>query len=170
VGKIEGGDWASSVPAWCSFDVRTGLYAGEDAHQAAIEIENFIRQACGKDSFLSNNPPEVEFNGFMAEGYELEEGTDAEKALTIAHRTIANNELQSTTSLAYLDGRVFVLYDNTPCLVYGPMSANIHGFDEKVSIQSIENVTCTIALYIALWCGLEPVDSATDSDSRRPIN
>jgi acetylornithine deacetylase len=158
VGKIEGGDWASSVPAWCSFDVRTGLYAGEDARQAAIEIENFIRQACGKDSFLSNNPPEVEFNGFMAEGYELEEGTDAEKVLTIAHRTITDTQLESTTSLAYLDGRVFVLYDDTPCLVYGPMSENIHGFDEKVSIESIEKVTCAIALYIAMWCGLEPVD------------
>lgn len=30
------------------------------------------------------------------------------------------------------------------------------GFDEKESIQSIENVTCTIAL----WCGLEPVEQA----------
>lgn len=158
VGKIAGGDWASSVPAWCSFDVRTGLYPGEDAHQAATEIENFIRKACGNDPFLSNNPPEIEFNGFMAEGYELQEGTDAEQALNIAHQTISNHELQSTTALAYLDGRVFVLYDNTPCLVYGPTSENIHGFDEKVSIQSIENVTCTIALYIALWCGLEPVE------------
>jgi acetylornithine deacetylase len=158
VGKIEGGDWASSVPAWCSFDVRTGLYTGENAQQGAQEIETFIRQACGEHPFLSNNPPEVQFNGFMAEGYELEEGTDAEQALTIAHQTITSRSLESTTSLAYLDGRVFVLYDDTPCLVYGPTSANIHGFDEKVSIQSIESVTCTIALYIALWCGLEAID------------
>jgi len=157
VGKIEGGDWASSVPAWCSFDVRTGLYPGEDAEQGSKDIENFIRQASGNHPFLSNNPPDVEFNGFTAEGYELKEGSDAEKALRLAHQTICKRELQSTTSLAYLDARVFMLYDDTPCLVYGPTAANIHAFDEKVSIQSIERVTCAIALYIAHWCGLEPV-------------
>jgi acetylornithine deacetylase len=53
---------------------------------------------------------------------------------------------------------VFVLYDDTPCLVYGPISDNIHGFDERVEIESIKRVTTTIALCIAAWCGLEPVD------------
>ena len=156
VGKIEGGDWASSVPAWCSFDVRTGLYPGEDAHQGAREIEDFLRGAAGHHPFLSNNPPEVEFNGFMAEGYELPEGSDAEQTLAAAHRRVFQQELSTVTSLAYLDGRVFVLYGETPCLVYGPVSSNIHGFDECVSIASIERVTKTIALYIAMWCGLEP--------------
>lgn len=158
VGKIEGGDWASSVPAWCSFDVRTALYPGEDAREGAREIENFLRRASGTHPFLSNNPPEVEFNGFMAEGYELKEGTEAEKTLMKAHKQVFQSELNSTTSLAYLDGRVFMLYGNTPCLVYGPRSDNIHGFDERVSIESIQRVTATIALYVAMWCGLEPVE------------
>jgi acetylornithine deacetylase len=158
VGKIEGGDWASSVPAWCSFDVRTALYPGEDAREKAKEIEDFIRQASSQHAFLSNNPPEIEFNGFMAEGFELEEGSDAEKTLDMAHKTSTTNELKTASTLAYLDGRVFVLYDGTPCLVYGPTSGNIHGFDEKVSLKSIENVTNTIALFTAMWCGLEPIE------------
>ena len=158
VGKIEGGDWASSVPAWCSFDVRTGLYPGEDAREGARLVEDFIRKASGNHPFLSNNPPEVEFNGFMAEGYELQPGSEAEATLSLAHRQVFSEDLESVTCLAYLDARVFVLYDNTPCLVYGPLSANIHGFDEKVSISSIEKVTTTIALFIAMWCGLEKID------------
>ena len=157
VGKIEGGDWASSVPAWCSFDVRTALYPGEDAGNAAREIENFIRDASAKHLFLANNPAAVEFNGFMAEGFELNEGSDAENTLTVAHSEATASELTTFTSLAYLDARVFVLYDNTPCLVYGPVSKSIHGYNEAVSIASIENVTTTIALYIAMWCGLEAV-------------
>ena len=157
VGKIEGGDWASSVPAWCTFEVRTGLYAGEDAKEGAREIEDFIRNASGTHNFLSNNPPEVEFNGFLAEGYELEAGTQAEATLAEAHSKVFDKNLEPVTSLAYLDGRVFVLYDNTPCMVYGPVSDNIHGFDERVSIESIEKITCTIALFIAMWCGLEPI-------------
>ncbi|MFD2856207.1 M20/M25/M40 family metallo-hydrolase [Seohaeicola zhoushanensis] len=35
VGKIQGGDWTSSVPAWCVFDVRMGLYPGQDMAAAA---------------------------------------------------------------------------------------------------------------------------------------
>lgn len=155
VGKIEGGDWASSVPAWCSFDVRTGLYPGEDAHQGAREIEDFIKNASAHHPFLSNNPPEVEFNGFMAEGYELTPGSDAEALLEVTHKAVTMNDLKAVTSLAYLDARVFMLYDDTPCLVYGPHSANIHGLDEKVSIQSIQNVTTTVALFLAMWCGVE---------------
>jgi acetylornithine deacetylase len=158
VGKIEGGDWASSVPAWCSFDVRTALYPGEDAKEGAREIETFIRSASANHPFLSNNPPEVEFNGFMAEGYELEPGSDAEALLNTMHEVSTAQALSAITSLAYLDARVFVLYDDTPCLVYGPISDNIHGFDERVEIESIKRVTTTIALFIAAWCGLEPVD------------
>lgn len=157
VGKIEGGDWASSVPAWCTFDVRTALYPGENAKEKAREVEDFIRGAAAGHPFLSNNPPEIEFNGFMAEGYELEEGSEAEATLALAHAKATDRDLEAVGTLAYLDARVFVLYDDTPCLVYGPLSDNIHGFDEKVSITSIENVTRTIAYFIAMWCGLEPL-------------
>ncbi|CEJ14056.1 acetylornithine deacetylase [bacterium YEK0313] len=44
-----------------------------------------------------------------------------------------------------------------PCLTYGPLAENIHGFDERVRISSIRRITGAIALFIAEWCGLEPV-------------
>jgi acetylornithine deacetylase len=144
VGRIEGGDWASSVPAWCTFDVRR-------------EIEDFLRHASSGHSFLSNNPPDVTYNGFFAEGYELKEGSDAENVLATAHQSVTSRALESITSLAYLDARVFVLYDDTPCLVYGPLSDNIHGFNEKVSLKSVRDVTNTIALFVANWCGVEKI-------------
>jgi len=157
VGKIAGGDWASSVPAWCTFDVRTGLYPGEDAHAEAGAIEQFLLKASGQHPFLSNNPPKVTFNGFMAEGYELAPGSDAEALLATLHQSVIAEPLSSITSLAYLDARVFALYADTPCLVYGPHSDNIHGFNERVSIESIRRITKTLALFIATWCGLEPI-------------
>ena len=52
---------------------------------------------------------------------------------------------------------MFVLYDECPCLVYGPVSHDIHAFDERVSLASLQRVTGTIALFISNWCGLEPV-------------
>ena len=158
IGKIAGGDWASSVPAWCSFDARAAIYPGEDPREAALELETCLREACRDHPFLANNPPEIEYNGFFTEGYVLEEGSDAEKTLARAHAVSCKESLEAKVSPAYLDGRVFVLYGDTPCLVYGPHSENIHGFDERVSLDSIQRVTGALALFIAEWCGLEKID------------
>ena len=38
----------------------------------------------------------------------------------------------------------------------GPVSHDIHAFDERVSLTSLQRVTGTIALLVANWCGLEP--------------
>ncbi|WP_282609336.1 ArgE/DapE family deacylase [Pelagibius sp. Alg239-R121] len=157
VGKIAGGDWASSVPAWCSFDCRISIYPGWNPAERAAEIESCLRAAAQNHPFLANNPPEVEWNGFFAEGYVLEEGSDAERLLERTHLASHGHNLESMVTPAYLDGRVFVLYDNCPCLVYGPYSEGIHGFDERVSLSSIKRVTGAIALFIAEWCGLERI-------------
>lgn len=157
VGKIEGGDWASSVPSWCTFDCRISIYPGWNPAEKAAEIEACIAAAARGNSYLANNPPEVEWNGFFAEGYVLEEGSEAELTLGRAHAKSYGASLESFVTPGYLDGRVFVLYDDCPCLVYGPYSENIHGFDERVSLSSVKRVTGTIALFIAEWCGLEKV-------------
>jgi acetylornithine deacetylase len=157
-GKIAGGDWASSVPAWCTVDCRISLYPGTPAKEAAAEIEQCVSDAARAHPFLANNPPEIEFNGFYAEGYVLEEGTEAEQTLGRAHAKSYSKSLESFVSPAYLDGRVFVLYGDIPCLVYGPYSEAVHGFDERVSLASLKRVTGSIALYIAEWCGLEPIE------------
>jgi acetylornithine deacetylase len=157
IGKIEGGDWASSVPAWCSFDCRIAFYPGVSARDAANEIEACINHAVRNDSFLSNMPPRIEYNGFFAEGYVLEEGTEAERVLADAHFRSYGSKLEARVAQAYVDGRVFMLYDDCPALVYGPKSENYHGFDERVSLSSTQRVTAAIALFIAEWCGLERV-------------
>jgi len=158
IGKIAGGDWASSVPAWCSFDCRIAMYPGIDPRHATREIEDCVRAASRKDAFLANNPPEVEYNGFMARGYVLEPGGAAEATLARAHAQIFRRGLEDMVTPAYLDARVFLLYGDTPCLVYGPRAENIHGFDERVSLASVKQVTAAIALFIAEWCGLERLD------------
>lgn len=158
IGKIKGGDWASSVPAWCTMDVRAAIYPGIDPRDAAEEIKQCLAVAAEENPFLAKNPPEVEFNGFFAEGYVLEEGSAAEEVLARSHATSFGKSMESFVTPGYLDGRVFVLYDDCPALVYGPISENIHGFDERVSIASVKRITGTIALFAAEWCGLESTE------------
>jgi acetylornithine deacetylase len=160
IGKIQGGDWASSVPAWCEMDCRISIYPGHKPQAMAREIEGAIRTASSAHPFLSNNPPEVEFNGFFTEGYDLEPGSDAEQTLATQHQAVTGAALGDQPTTAYVDSRVYVLYGNMPTLVYGPEAENVHGFDERVRISSIREATKTIALFVADWCGVEPVGEA----------
>jgi acetylornithine deacetylase len=156
IGRIAGGDWASSVPAWCQVDCRISIFPGTRAADAAREIEQTVSDFARTDGYLANNPPRVTFNGFFAEGYELQPGSDAERVLADAHRSATGSELESRMSAAYLDARVYALYDNVPTLCYGPIARGIHGSDECVCLPSVQRITTAMALFIAEWCGVEP--------------
>jgi acetylornithine deacetylase len=110
VGKIAGGDWASSVPAWCDMDLRLAVYPGQEPADVARRTESSVLAACMDHPFLSNHSATVEYNGFFVRGYILEEGSEAEAALVAAHRTATGGTvLGADLAPAYLDGRVFVL-------------------------------------------------------------
>ena len=156
IGRIEGGEWASSVPASCTVDCRIAIYPGTRAEDAAREIEQAVAAFARQDSFLANNPPRITFNGFFVEGYVLEPGSPAEAVLARAHQAATGRPLESFTTVAYLDARVYALYDQVPALCYGPSSRNVHGVDECVSLESVRRSTTAMALFIAEWCGVEP--------------
>jgi acetylornithine deacetylase len=155
IGKIEGGDWASSVPCWCRVDCRVGLYPGVRPQDIARRIEDCIRACARADGFLANNPPKVTFNGFWAEGYVLAPGSEAEAVLGRAHQAAIGSPLKSFMTAAYLDARVHALYDKVPALCYGPKGENVHAFDERVSLASLKRITGAMALFVAEWCGVE---------------
>ena len=162
VGKIQGGDWTSSVPAWCVFDVRMGLFPGQSLDEAKAEIENVILEAARGNAFLSNSLPEIVYHGFHADGYALSQDSSATAASAIdtldsAHRTATGNPLERQAITATTDARFFGLYADTPALVYGPRAEAINGFNERVELESIRRVTKATALFIADWCGVTPL-------------
>lgn len=162
VGRIEGGDWTSSVPAWCVFDVRMGLFPGQDIDAARAEIEAVLMQAARGDAFLKNALPEIVYHGFHAEGYALSQdrsatATAAIGALEAAHGAVTGAALDRIAITATTDARFFGLYADTPALVYGPRAQAIHGFNERVELESMRRVTQATALFIANWCGVEEI-------------
>jgi acetylornithine deacetylase len=120
-GVIRGGDWASSIPAWCEVDCRIGLLPGTDVAQARLGVERAVREAALGDPFLSNNPPEVVWNGFLADGYVLEPGSEAEGVLANAHRQAFGADMGARVSTAVNDTRFYGLYFGITALCYGPL-------------------------------------------------
>jgi len=91
----------------------------------------------------------------MHAGYALTEGTVAEDTLRAVHAvTHAGAALDVYVTACYLDAAVFSVHGNIPSLVYGPVSENIHGIDERVSLSSLKRVTKTLALFAVNWFGV----------------
>jgi acetylornithine deacetylase len=160
IGKIVGGDWTSSVPAWCVFDVRMAIFPGQSIAAAKAEIEAVLMEAARQNAFLRNALPTIVYHGFHAEGYALsqdrsEAASAAIGALDAAHGAVTGGALDRAAITATTDARFFGLYADMPALVYGPRAEAIHGFNERVELESIRRVTKATALFIADWCGTE---------------
>jgi acetylornithine deacetylase len=155
-GIIRGGDWASSTPAWCEVDCRIGLLPGTEVAEAMAGVERAVREAARGDAFLANNPPEIVWHGFQADGYVLEPGSEAEAVLAAAHAQVHGGAMPERRSTAVNDTRFYGLYFGIPALCYGPKGEGAHAFDERTSIEDLRRCTLTIAAFIADWCGLKP--------------
>lgn len=152
-GIIRGGDWASSTPAWCEVDCRIGLLPGTEVKDAMAGVERAVTLAAKGNNFLANNPPEVVWHGFQADGYVLEPGSAAEATLAAAHLAVHGEAMQERRTTAVNDTRYYGRYYGIPGLCYGPKGEGAHAFDERTSIEDLRRCTLTMAAFIADWCG-----------------
>ncbi|MBI5155090.1 ArgE/DapE family deacylase [Candidatus Poribacteria bacterium] len=154
VGIIRGGDWASTVAGECVTRFRIAPFPGEKLADLRRKIEGCVARAAESDAWLREFPPAVEYVGFQAEGCHFDMQSDFARALTTAHarwRAAPPAPLRATCTT---DVRYFNLYYNTPATCYGPKAVNIHGVDERVSIDSMQRVAEVMVSLIADWCGV----------------
>ena len=155
LGKIKGGEWASSVPTRCVMELRCGFYPGVPAAQARAAIETHLGETVKRDSALAGVTHRVRYAGFQAEGFVLDGTPPLLAALAAAHTKVLKNDAEWFASSATTDARAFNLYGSIPATCYGPEAQNIHGIDESVSIESTLRVSQVLALFMARWCGVE---------------
>jgi acetylornithine deacetylase len=154
-GIIKGGDWASSVPAWCDVDCRIAVLPGWSVADCQNEILACIANAARQHRFLSNNPPTVEWSGFLSEGYELTNSAEPEAAFGKAFNAVFGSDVEDLVFTALTDTRFYGLEYNIPSLCFGASGAAMHGFNEYVDLDSLRKSTKATALFIAEWCGVE---------------
>jgi acetylornithine deacetylase len=156
-GVIRGGDWGSSTPAWCEVDCRIGLMPDttlEDARQGVLDA---IDRAAAGDPFMANSRPDVIWNGFQADGYVLEPGSEAERVLAAAHHSVFGTTMEARMATGVNDTRFYGRYFGIPGLCYGPSGEGAHAFDERADLANLKRTTLAIAAFIADWCGTRAV-------------
>lgn len=153
VGICQGGDWASSVPEVCNLEVRISCYPGENLQEVQARFKDYIIKATRDDDWLSENPPEVNFYAFQAEGCTVSREEPIFSVLRENHRSITGSEMEFYTFTGTTDIRFFNLYYGVPATCYGPVGGNLHAPDEWVDLDSVKEVTRVLALTAIDWCG-----------------
>lgn len=155
LGRIDGGDWGSTVPCSATMLVRVGFYPGTSLKSVKTAVEANIAATKAKNPTLANVGIHISYHGFQAEGCIVDRSTPFMKLLSESHRQVVGSEPAALASTATTDVRFFQLYGNTPATCYGPVGGSYHGIDEWVSIDSILSVSEVLALFTSEWCGLE---------------
>ncbi len=153
LGRLDGGDWTSTVPPAAMADVRIGFFPGTALDAIRAEVERRIDEALHSDPTLAGSSARIEWRGFQAEGCEMDPDDPMMRLLADSHREITGQSIEHLATTATTDARFFQLYGDTPATCYGPAAEAIHGIDESVDLDSMMEVATVLALFIARWCG-----------------
>jgi acetylornithine deacetylase len=154
LGTIEGGEWNSSVPTRARIGLRVGVMMGNSAVAVKADIERLVAKAA-QDEKLRGAKVKLEFKGFMAEPCIFDMQAPIVKLAKRHFTDVSGGALRDYPSAGLTDGRHFVLHQSTPVACFGPDAQDIHGIDESVGLDSMHDITRTIALTMAEWCGVE---------------
>jgi acetylornithine deacetylase len=156
VGKIEGGDWASSVPDWVRVEGRYGLAPGEEAEAAQESFSSALAQIGTIDPWLRDHPPELEWWGgrFLPASVPPDDPIVAELQGVLRDLGRGEPVLRGVTFGS--DMRLLVREAGTPTVLFGPGDIrHAHAIDESVSIEELEVTAKTLALTALRFCGYD---------------
>jgi acetylornithine deacetylase len=154
LGRMQAGDWISTVAGWATLECRVGFVPGETREQIVAEVENTIRSSVKDDSWFAERPLKVEWFGWDTDPWVEPLDSPLLKSFQETGKKVYGSAPELTGASGGLDAR-FGPYFKTPALSFGPAGANHHGIDEYVELPSLLRVTKTLALFIADWCGIK---------------
>jgi acetylornithine deacetylase len=154
IGRVESGDWPSSVAEWLEFQGRYGIIPGEDMDQARRQFEAAVAGAAASDSWLRLHPPVVEWWGGQFAAARVLVDEPVVQVVSAAYRA-ATGAASRFEGMTYgSDMRILVNQGHTPALLFGPGDVRrAHKPDEFVPVDDLLVVTRTLALAALQFCG-----------------
>jgi len=149
VGKVAGGEWASTVMDRVVAEGRYGVRLGQAPADAAAELRACIQAACAADPFLREHPAEVEVFGaeFASARVPADHPLPAQLAAVAGAITGRRPALLGVPYGA--DMRLFINVGDTPCVIFGPGDVRLaHGANERVPLAEVEACARVLAAWV----------------------
>lgn len=152
IGKINGGDWPSSVPDLVTIEGRIGVGPEETLEEVKQQFESVLLST--EDDWLKKYPPDIEWFGAQWLPGTIPMGHELMEVLSKNYQGVYGEDPTVEASPWGTDGGLLTQAGNTPTIVFGPGVTSVaHYPNEYIELQKMFDCAIIIALTIVDWCG-----------------
>lgn len=158
IGRVQAGDWSSSVPDRLVAEGRLGLRIEEDPAAARAELEHWVGVVAEADPYLRDHPPVVTWSGGQFAGGRLPEGHALARTVATAHADVTGGGSLRERGAPYGSDLRLYVGSGIPTLHYGPGDVRLaHGPAEAVEIDEVVRVAEALVLTALRTCGTHEI-------------
>lgn len=138
VGKVSGGDWASTVMDRIVAEGRYGVRLGQTTREAEGELRACISRAAEADTFLQDHPPTVEITGGRFASARVPSDHPLPIGLADAAEAVLGRRPRLEGKPYGADMRLLVNEGATPTVIFGPGDIRVcHAANERVPLAEV---------------------------------
>jgi acetylornithine deacetylase len=154
IGRVQAGDWSSSVPDRLVAEGRLGLRIEEDPAAARAELEYWVGVVAEADPYLRDHPPVVTWSGGQFAGGSLPAGHPLAGVVAAAHADVTGGPAPRERGAPYGSDLRLYAGSGIPTLHYGPGDVRLaHGPEEAVEVDEVVRVVEALVLTALRTCG-----------------
>jgi acetylornithine deacetylase len=149
IGRVSGGDWASTVPDLVTAEGRYGVRAGQTSGGAEVELRAAIARACAADPFLRDHPASIEVFGGRFDSARVDPEGALPSSLVAASSAVDGREPRRIGVPYGADMRLLVHQGATPTVIYGPGDPRVaHAANEHVPLDEVTRCARVLAVWL----------------------
>src|SRR6266853_672318 len=138
IGRVQAGNWSSSVPEELVFEGRIGVAMGEDSDSVRLQFEQTLKELAVADRWLCNHPLEIGWSGGQFDSGEIPMDHYLVKLCQQCMLDLTGDKPEIEGAPYGSDLRLFVNMGGFPALLFGPGDVKVaHMPDEFVDVQEV---------------------------------
>ncbi|OEH93609.1 peptidase [Bacillus solimangrovi] len=155
IGRIEGGEWPSSVADIVVIEGRMGVSPEETIEEAQAEMKTWLNQLSEVDEWFESVPVKLEWYGARWLPGSIDANHELMEILTDAYEQVRHEQPVIEASPWGTDGGLLTNVGDTPSIVFGPgVTEMAHFPNEFIELDKVFEAAEIIALAILDWCGV----------------
>lgn len=154
IGRVQAGNWSSSVPESLVAEGRMGVLLGEDPADARAAFEERAAAACARDPWLRDHPAIVTWPGGQFASGSIDAQHEFIDEVSASISDLVGTTPERAAAPYGSDLRLYAGIGGIPTLHFGPGDVRFaHAVREQVNLDELISVTRSLALLATRRCG-----------------
>jgi len=160
IGKVRGGEWASTVIDRIEADGRYAVRLGDTWRDAWAGLQAVLAAACAADPWLRDHPPTVELTGGRFSSAEIADDHWLPAGLSAAVGDVLGRAPALLAEPYGADMRLLMNEGGTPTVMFGPGRIEVaHAPNEHVALDAVVACARALAVWLLREVGPKPTKS-----------